>query len=100
MDSNVYYANLFDIYGELLTDKQKEYFKYYYFENLLLDEISEICNVTKNAVSKELKRSKEMLVYYEEKLHFYSFNENIYKEFINEEQILDRIRNCFNSSIE
>ena len=98
MEENVYYANLFDIYGELLTDKQQKYFKYYYFENLLLDEISEICNVSKNAVSKEIKRAKEMLEYYEEKLHILKFNENLYKEFKNDEDILRRIENCLNTT--
>ena len=29
MDELVYYNELFDYYGELLTEKQKEYFKFY-----------------------------------------------------------------------
>ena len=95
MEENVYYSNLFDIYGCLFTEKQQEYFKCYYFDNLLLDEISENYSVSKNAVSKEIKRVKEMLNYYEDKLHFYKINENIYNEFYNENEILNRIRNCY-----
>ena len=30
----VYYTLLFDIYGNLLTKKQQDYFKEYYFNNL------------------------------------------------------------------
>ena len=100
MESNVYYANLFDIYGSLLTDKQQEYFKYYYFENLLLDEISEECHVSKTAVSKEIKRAKEMLIYYEEKLNFYKIIENTRNEFKNDENTLKRIESCFKVNIE
>ena len=100
MENNVYYGNLFDMYGILFTDRQQEYFKLYYFENLLLDEISEECEVSKNAVSKEIKRVKEMLDYYEKKLHFYEITENIRDEFKNDENTLKRIESCFKVNIE
>ena len=41
MNERIKYINLYDYYGELLTDKQKEYFEDYYFDNLTLAEISE-----------------------------------------------------------
>ena len=59
MDELVYYNELFDYYGELLTEKQKEYFKFYYFDNLSLSEIAEENNISRNAVSKTLKEVKE-----------------------------------------
>ena len=55
MEDLVVLGILFDYYGELLNDKQKEYFKSYYFDNLSLQEISDNMNVSRNAVSKELK---------------------------------------------
>ena len=42
MENQVLLCILYDYYGELLTDKQKQYFKDYYFENLSLSEMSEI----------------------------------------------------------
>ena len=33
---DIRYVELFDYYGELFTDKQKEYFTDYYFNNLTL----------------------------------------------------------------
>ena len=36
---------LYDIYGALLTDKQRSYFEDYYFKNLTLSEISEKYNI-------------------------------------------------------
>lgn len=91
MEENVYYGILYDIYGSLLTDKQKYYFESYYFDNLTLDEIGENDNISKNAVSKQLKRCKELLDMYEANLKIYKRNELIKKEFENDEEVLIRI---------
>ena len=85
MDELVYYNELFDYYGELLTEKQKEYFKFYYFDNLSLSEIAEENNISRNAVSKTLKEVKEKLDYYENILNLYS-NKNKIKEIISKEE--------------
>lgn len=62
---------LYDYYGELFTEKQKEYFNDYYLNNLSLSEISDNLNVSRNAVHKQLKAIEEKLYYYEDKLHLY-----------------------------
>ena len=67
----VYLTNLYDIYSLLLNDKQKEYFEYYYFDNLSLAEISENVNVSRNAIYKQLKTVENKLLFYEEKLKLY-----------------------------
>ena len=71
MDKQDVLIILFDYYEELLTDSQKKYFIDYYFNNLSLAEISENENVSRNAVSKDLKLTKEKLINYEEKLKLY-----------------------------
>ena len=71
MDKQDLLIILFDYYEELLTDSQKKYFIDYYFNNLSLAEISENENVSRNAVSKDLKLTKEKLISYEEKLRLY-----------------------------
>ena len=68
MKDTLYLSTLFDYYGELLTEKQIEYFKDYYFDNLTLSEISENNNVSRNAIHKALKEAEEKLLFYEEKL--------------------------------
>ncbi|MCI9084250.1 MAG: hypothetical protein HFH46_01365 [Bacilli bacterium] len=68
MDNHIHLINLYDYYGELLTEKQQEYFEEYYFNNLSLAEISENENVSRNAVHKQLKESANKLEFYEEKL--------------------------------
>ena len=63
---------LFDYYEKLLTESQRNYFIEYYFNNLSLSEIAENFNVSRNAVSKDLKLTVEKLNGYEEKLKLYS----------------------------
>ena len=76
---DIYYVELFDYYGELFTDKQKEYFVDYCFNNLTLQEIADNNNVSRNAVHKNIKELKEKLDYYESKLHLYSNRKEIDK---------------------
>lgn len=79
MDKQDLLIILFDYYEELLTDSQKKYFIDYYFNNLSLAEISENENVSRNAVSKDLKLTKEKLLNYEEKLNLYEKDKKIRK---------------------
>ena len=73
------YSYLFDYYGELFTDKQKEYFTDYYFNNLTLQEIADNNNVSRNAIHKNIKDILSKLDYYEEKLNLYSNKQKIEK---------------------
>jgi len=82
MEQRLYIISLYDIYGELLTPKQRECFEEYYFNNLSLSEISENNNVSRNAIHKQLKDCEEKLYNYEEKLNIYDKNKKI-KEFSN-----------------
>ncbi len=83
MNNQVLLCILYDYYGELLTDKQKKYFKDYYFDNLTLSEISENYNISRNAIHKSLKEIEEKLLYYEEKLKLYEKNIKIKKIIVN-----------------
>ncbi len=59
---------LFDFYGELLTDKQRELFDLYYNEDLSLAEISEHVNITRQAVRDAIMRGEHILRETEQKL--------------------------------
>lgn len=67
----VYLINLYDYYGELLTEKQRQYFEDYYFNNLSLSEISENRGVSRNAIHKVLKEIENKLKSYENILKDY-----------------------------
>ena len=61
-------TNLFDIYESLLTDREKEIFKYYYYEDLSLSEIGENLNITRTGVFNTLKKVEEKLIQFESSL--------------------------------
>lgn len=68
MNDIVYLSDLYDYYGELLTEKQQEYFEDYYFNNLTLAEIAENNNISRNAIHKQIKDALNKLEIFEEKL--------------------------------
>lgn len=59
---------LFDFYGALLTEKQRELFRLYYREDWSLSEVAETTEISRQAVHDGLERSMERLREYEEKL--------------------------------
>ena len=84
---------LFDYYGDLLSDSQKNYFIDYYFHNLTLSEIAENNNVSKNAVSKDLKLACSKLEDYDSKLKLIDKDKKIIKVIKeeNNEELLEKI---------
>lgn len=78
MEKRDYLIILYDLYGELLNDKQQQYFEEYYFNNLSLGEISENLNISRNAVHKSLQSIEEKLQDYEKKLKLYKKSKIIY----------------------
>lgn len=77
MESRVYITYLYDLYGALLTDKQKKYFENYYFDNLSLSEISENEDISRNAIYKHINDAVAKLESFEEKLKLYEKNRKI-----------------------
>lgn len=75
MKERIYLNNLYDIYGELLDNKKKEYFEMYYFDNLSLQEISDNLGVSRNAIFKQIKNAEAKLLFYEEKLELFKKKE-------------------------
>lgn len=78
-------SSLFDFYELLLTEKQREYFRYYYFEDYSLAEIANIYGVSRSAIYDLLQKTFNLLETYESKLGLYSKfkqRQNLYKKFI------------------
>ena len=67
-------SQLYDFYSELLSEKQKQYLNDYYFNDFSLTEIPENYDISKQAVSNNIKRTITELEQYEEKLNLIKLN--------------------------
>lgn len=68
MDDILKSTLLYDFYGELLTEKQKNVFEYYHMNDFSLTEIAQELNISRQAVRDLLKRTETILEGYENKL--------------------------------
>lgn len=68
MDKRLKQTLLYDFYGELLTDKQKQICERYFLEDLSLGEISEELQISRQGVHDAVKRSEKQLNHYEDNL--------------------------------
>ncbi|MDO4176078.1 MAG: YlxM family DNA-binding protein [Bacillota bacterium] len=59
---------LYDFYGALLTERQKEVMELYHEENLSLAEIAEEFGISRQGVHDALHKAEKSLEHYEEKL--------------------------------
>lgn len=101
LEKKEHYIILFDFYENLLTLKQREYFKDYYFADMSLAEIANERGISRNAVFDQLKKIYVLLDEYEEKLSLfkkYEQRENVYEELetINDEKIRSLIEKLKN----
>lgn len=101
LEKKEHYIILFDFYENLLTLKQREYFKDYYFTDMSLAEIANEKGISRNAVFDQLKKIYVLLDEYEEKLSLfkkYEQRENVYEELetINDEKIRSLIEKLKN----
>jgi len=93
MDEVVYYNELYDLYGELLTDKQKEYFEDYYFNDLSYGEMADNFDVSRNAAFKQVHIVTDKLVEYEEKLNLLEKKNKLLKviDKIDDKELKDKL---------
>ncbi len=77
MEKLVEVGILFDYYGELLSKKQYKMVDEYYNEDLSLTEIAEVYEISKQAVSENIKRAVNKLYDFEENLKLMKKNNDI-----------------------
>ncbi len=68
MDRIVEESLLYDYYGQLLTERQREVTRLYHEENCSLSEIGEVLGISRQGVHDTLKTARRALASYEEKL--------------------------------
>jgi len=97
LEDVVYYNDLYDLYGELLTSKQRQYFEDYYFNNFTLSEMAENYGVSRNAISRQLHFTIDKLNELEEILKIYEKRSKllVLVKSIDDEQLKEEIENLF-----
>lgn len=68
IEENVKLGDLIDIYGELLSEKQRLAITKYVNADMSLAEIAESENITRSGVLDAVQKAKEKLYYYENKM--------------------------------
>ncbi len=83
MDEILEQALLYDFYGELLNNHQKEIYEQFILEDLSLSEIAETAGISRQGVYDLVRRCQNTLEGYEAKLHlvrrFLSIKEKIHE---------------------
>lgn len=69
MDEILKQSLLYDFYGELLTNHQKEIYEQFIVEDLSLSEIAKDAGISRQGVHDLIKRCNKILEEYEAKLH-------------------------------
>lgn len=83
-------ALLYDFYGELLTDHQKEIYEQFVLEDLSLSEIAQSEGISRQGVHDLVKRCQKILEGYESKLH-------LVEKFISVKQMVHEMNDILNA---
>ena len=89
--ANEEYSLMYDFYGALLTGRQREVFELYHEENFSLSEIAERLSITRQAVHISLRKAREELETYEEKLGLIEKHSKYEEALIEVEKLADNV---------
>ncbi|WAH35469.1 YlxM family DNA-binding protein [Alicyclobacillus dauci] len=76
MDEVTRMGDLYDFYGALLTDRQRQIIEMYHVEDWSLSEIAESLSISRQAVHDQLRRAGEQLEQYESVLQLRALARN------------------------
>jgi len=111
MDEILKQSLLYDFYGELLTEHQKEIYEQFIVEDLSLSEIAKDAGISRQGVHDLIKRCNKILEEYETKLHLvekflsvkekvHRINELLEESKADESQLMQEIRKISGEIIE
>ncbi|WP_094048283.1 YlxM family DNA-binding protein [Spiroplasma corruscae] len=102
LEKTMLISEYFDYYKNLLTDKQKQYFELYFFEDYSFQEIADELKISKSAVHDSLTKTVSFLKKTEEKLNFvYKHNKikHLIESFKNKDISVDNLLNLIEKEI-
>ena len=85
-------AMLFDFYGDLLTERQKEFYDLYYNEDLSLAEIAENYGISRQGVRDVIVRAEAAMTEIEDKTHLIRRFHQMQKELTVIDEAAQRLR--------
>lgn len=97
MEDFIYHGELFNIYKTLLNESNCKYYSLYYDENLSLQEIADLENVSKSYVGNIIKKTTEKLIEYETNLQIYESKKRLRE--IRELNDLEKIKKEINKIV-
>jgi len=93
MEKIVKVAELYDIYGPLLNEKQRDVINCYYNEDLSLQEIAENNNKSKQAISDMMTRSVDKLFEFEDELSLLEKKEELKDALMSIRELMENSKN-------
>ena len=84
-------ALLYDFYGDMLTDRQKEFYDLYYNEDLSLAEIAENYGITRQGVRDVIVRAEAILTEQKEKTGIIKRFHKMQQQFLEVEEAVNAI---------
>lgn len=95
---------LYDFYGDVLTDRQKEFYDLYYNEDLSLGEIAENYDITRQGVRDVIVRAEATLTELEDKTglikRFHTMHGQLEKLREDAQKLVDLAAGCDNAEAE
>lgn len=94
MEKKAYTGMLYDVYTNMFSDRQRQYFEEYYYNDYTLSEIAENLGVSRTAVHNALRLMERKLDEYESKLKLYEKRKKINKllEKVDDEELVKKIK--------
>ncbi len=94
MEKIVEQGILYDFYGELLTEHQRQIYEDAVFNDMSLSELADAYGISRQGIHDLLKRCDKMLLSYESKLHLVERFESIKEKIrqINETEDMKMVR--------
>mgnify|MGYP002644297104 CR=1 FL=1 len=83
---------LYDFYGDLLTDRQKEFYDLYYNEDLSLSEIAENYGISRQGVRDVIVRAEATLTEIEDKTRLIRRFHEMNRQILSINEMMDRLQ--------
>lgn len=86
MEKFIYYNNLFLIYKDFIKESNQEIFDLYYGDNLSMQEIADLKNLSRSRIGAVIKETEKRLDYLENNCNLYKIKNRL-QELLNVEDI-------------